>query len=44
MQVQLLVIRRKEELIIEPHPFNTIDFINPNPFIDDIIKTGIEIN
>ena len=32
MQVKLLVIRRKQELIIEPHPFKEQDFNNDNPF------------
>ena len=44
MQVKLLIIRRNKELIIEPHPFDVNEFVIPNPFVEEIIKTGIEIN
>jgi len=30
--------------MIEPHPFRTEDFTEDNPFVKEIITTGIEIN
>lgn len=30
--------------MIEPHPFRTEDFTEDNPFVKEIIATGIEIN
>jgi uncharacterized protein len=28
---------------LEVHPFNTKDFTNDNPFVQEIVKTGIKI-
>ncbi|MBI5217933.1 MAG: nucleotidyltransferase domain-containing protein [Bacteroidia bacterium] len=43
MQVQLMMLRRNYETIIEPHPFDVSEFNNEHPFADEIIKTGIKI-
>ena len=42
-QVQLLMLRRKAENIIEPHPFDKAEFKLSNPFTKEIIKTGYKI-
>ncbi len=44
VQTQLMKLRRKVDLRIEPHPINTKDFNTNNPFAYEIKKTGIEIN
>ncbi len=43
MQIKLMKIRRKFDLRIEPHPFTKEDLENGNPFLKEIIKTGILI-
>jgi predicted nucleotidyltransferase len=43
-QMQLMRIRRKIDLRIEPHPIREEDFNSLNPFAHEIQKTGIEIN
>jgi predicted nucleotidyltransferase len=43
-QMQLMRLRRKIDLRIEPHPIGESDFINTNPFAYEIKKTGIEID
>lgn len=43
-QMQLMRIRRKIDLRIEPHPISEKDFNDLNPFAFEIKKTGIEIN
>lgn len=43
-QIELMKMRRKFDLRIEPHIFTTNDFNEENPFAWEIIKTGIEIN
>jgi predicted nucleotidyltransferase len=43
-QVELLKLRRKFDLRIEPHPFNEVDFNKTNPVANEIIKYGIVIN
>ena len=40
---KLLKIRRKVDKRIEPHPFKTSDFDDTNPYIKEIIKTGIRV-
>jgi len=41
---RLMKLRRKIDLRIEPHPIKTEEFReNETPFIDEIIKTGIEL-
>jgi len=42
-QIQLMCLRRKIDLRIEPHPIGESDFTNTNPFAFEIQKTGIEI-
>jgi len=41
MQVKLLLLRKKKETIIEPHPFDVSDFNKSNPFVNEIINTGV---
>lgn len=43
LQMQLMRLRRKIDLRIEPHPIGEKDFNNENPFACEIIKTGIEL-
>lgn len=42
-QRQLLKLRRKIDLRIEPHPINEQDFNSLNPLAYEIEQTGIEI-
>jgi uncharacterized protein len=42
-QRQLMKLRRKIDLRIEPHPIKEQDFNSLNPFAYEIEKTGIEI-
>jgi uncharacterized protein len=42
-QKQLMKLRRKVDLRIEPHPIKEQDFNSLNPFANEIEKTGIEI-
>jgi len=42
-QKQLMKLRRKIDLRIEPHPIKEQDFTLMNPFAHEIQKTGIEI-
>ncbi|MDT8432056.1 MAG: nucleotidyltransferase domain-containing protein [Bacteroidales bacterium] len=42
-QMQLMRIRRKIDLRIEPHPIGESDFTNMNPFAFEIQKSGIEL-
>jgi predicted nucleotidyltransferase len=42
-QKQLMKLRRKIDLRIEPHPIQEQDFNSLNPFAYEIEKTGIEI-
>ena len=42
-QRQLMRLRRKIDLRIEPHPIKEQDFNSLNPFAYEIEKTGIEI-
>lgn len=37
---QLLKLRRSIDVRIEPHPFESKDFNDSNPFASEIIKTG----
>ena len=43
VQKQLMRLRRKIDLRIEPHPIDENDFNNSNPFASEILKNGIEI-
>lgn len=41
--LKLMRIRRKVDTRIEPHPFKSTDFDLSNPFIQEILNTGIKI-
>lgn len=43
-QVKLMTLRKGEETIIEPHVFNKDDLNENNPFINEIINSGIRID
>ena len=43
-QIELMKLRRKIDLRIEPHPFMSADFIKSNPVVNEILKYGIIIN
>lgn len=43
MQIQLMKLRRKFDLRIEPHPFEKKDLDDGNPFLNEILQTGILI-
>lgn len=43
LQVQLMLMASDFDLRIEPHPISKRDFNLKNPFVEEIIKTGIEI-
>ena len=42
-QMELMRIRRKIDLRIEPHPIEESDFTSMNPFANEIQEYGIEI-
>lgn len=42
-QIQLMVLRRKFSIDIEPHPFNEADFNYSNPLAYEILTNGIEL-
>ena len=41
--MKLMRIRRKVDNRIEPHPFRSNDFTLENPFVKEILETGIKI-
>ena len=43
-QIELMIMRTDDELIIEPHPFILSDFKKSNPVVHEIIKNGIELS
>ena len=43
MQIKLMKLRRKFDLRIEPHPFDRKDVSENNPFLKEILQTGILI-
>lgn len=43
MQVKLMKIGRKFDTRIEPHPFAESDFDMSNPFVHEILTTGVQI-
>ena len=43
MQIQLMKLRRKFDLRIEPHPFAKDDLDDTSPILHEILKTGISI-
>ena len=42
-QIDLMKLRRKIDLRIEPHPFKINDFNSSNPVVHEILKYGIII-
>ena len=42
-QIELMHLRRKFDLRIEPHPFRESDFSMQNPLVSEILKYGQEI-
>jgi predicted nucleotidyltransferase len=44
MQIKLMKLRRKFDLRIEPHPFDKEDLKDFNPFLEEILNTGISID
>ena len=42
-EVKSMILRRKNETIIEPHLFDQKEFNHSNPLANEILKTGIEI-
>ena len=43
IMVDLMMLTQDIDLRIEPHPIKTEDFENDNPFVHEIIKTGIKV-
>lgn len=43
MQIQLMKLRRRFDIRIEPHPFEEDDFNEFNPLSAEILKYGIQI-
>lgn len=42
-QIDMMKLRRKVDLRIEPHPFAVTDFNIENPVVNEILKSGIQI-
>ena len=42
-EIKMMTLRKKDETIIEPHVFEKRDFNRKNPFIYEIINSGIKI-
>jgi predicted nucleotidyltransferase len=42
-QIDMMKLRRKVDLRIEPHPFMISDFNKENPVVNEILKYGIQI-
>jgi len=42
-QGELMKLRRRFDLRIEPHPFDETDFNAANPFAHEIMNTGIKV-
>lgn len=43
LQIELMKMRRDDDLMIEPHPFSLSEFHSSNPVVSEILKSGIEI-
>lgn len=43
IQIDMMKLRRKVDLRIEPHPFQVSDFNSDNPVVNEILKSGILI-
>ena len=41
--MKLMKFRRKIDYRIEPHPFKISDYIQDNPYIQDILNNGLRI-
>ena len=42
-EVRLMILRTSKETIIEPHAFNHSDFTPDNPFVNQILKSGLRL-
>ncbi len=42
-QVELMKLRRNFDLRLEPHPFSEKDLNGNDPFLSEVLKTGIRI-
>ncbi|MCA1949136.1 MAG: nucleotidyltransferase domain-containing protein [Treponema sp.] len=42
-QVELMKLRRKVDLRIEPHPFSVSDTMDDSILVQEILKTGIRV-
>lgn len=42
-QIDMMKLRRKVDLRIEPHPFVFSDFNKDNPVVNEILKSGIQL-
>ena len=43
-RIQMMELRRKLDIRIEPHPINTTEYVtDANPFIKDIKNSGIQL-
>lgn len=43
MELELMKLRRKIDLRIEPHVFSSSDLLDKTPFVEEISANGIEI-
>jgi len=43
-QIDMMKLRRKVDLRIEPHPFNLEDFNITNPVVNEILNHGIKVS
>lgn len=43
LMVELMMLTRDIDLRIEPHPIKVKDFEEGNPFVQEIINTGIKV-
>ena len=42
-EIKLMTLRKGDETIIEPHVFEKDEFVKINPFINEILETGIKV-
>ncbi len=43
LQIQLMLMRTDDDLLIEPHPFRLGDFQSSNPIVAEIKKCSIDL-
>ena len=43
VQIDLMHMRKNEDLLIEPHPFRDTDFNTDDPFVYEILKAGLQV-